>query len=109
MNSQFGRSIGEIYYDHNAENIKESTVSEGQISYRRREIKLEKLFKCIGLSIMFLHTALDLGFRFTSNGENYPIVAFYVFEVIVLYHFFCKIYKITKKHHWFEHQRTIKQ
>ena len=50
INSQKGRRVEEILFDHNAENIKEKLTGSTRSSnaYRRKEIQLKKKMILIG-------------------------------------------------------------
>ena len=64
IKSQADRTVGEIYYDHNAENIDDSSVYTNQVQYRRKEIRLQKVMGVIIVTIFCVQLFLNVAFKF---------------------------------------------
>ena len=91
IRSQADRSVGEIYYDHNAENIDDKSVHSNQVQYRRREIRLEKTMKVIIITIFFTQMFLNIAFKFDREW-NIPLVMFYITELVILFYLFYQLF-----------------
>ena len=87
IKSQADRTVGEIYYDHNAENIDDSSVYTNQVQYRRKEIRLQKVMGVIIVTIFCVQLFLNVAFKFDKTW-NKPIIAFYIVELLILFYLF---------------------
>ena len=56
---QDNKHIGEIYFEHNAENIDKLSVASGEISNRRFEKTEKNIFIACFVFISLMHVALD--------------------------------------------------
>ena len=93
--TQENRSVGEILYDHQHENIDKPMVDTSvysdvsqvqQIAYRRLEIKLAKNFKCAFISHNIICFVVYLAFIF-DNAPTQDLETFGIFKAIGIFYF----------------------
>jgi len=113
IKSQLNRRVEEILYDYNYENLQDPIdnpwkykYSKTQISYRRREIKLQKNFKLV-IILFCVGYWLDVAVAFKTNLS----VAFYIFALmylvftVYLTFYFTILCYLMRRYHHFEFQQ----
>ena len=107
IETQRDRGIGEIYYDHNNENMKNSSISPNQNNYRRREMNIQKRLNVAIVLILLTHSIVDFSFKWNKK-LMFVLVIFYLIMGLILVFLFFKIIYTMKHLHWYEYERTKK-
>ena len=107
---QENKHVGEIYYEHNAENVDKLSISSNEISNRRQEIKIRRWFYVIFVVISLMHIFLDIEVYHSEDWfPSIILMAILGFYCITLIYLYVKISSIMLKKHWFEFQRIKRE
>lgn len=106
--AQRNKTIGEILYDHNSENMSEpltlQQLKSAQRISRRRELFLKKVFQV--LTVIFILSLLFFEVSLYILGRFYLAYALFICVVMLaLYTSFFTIYCLMKKYHHYEFQK----
>ena len=105
IKTQKDRNIGEIYFDHNNEDIHRTTEDAYQVNYRRKEMRIQRGFNLVLAVVLAGTTCLNVLFHWSDKWTIYFIVIYGSAGILLIF-LYMRINYVMKNFHWYEYERT---